>query len=100
MPWRQPDLPAKLDILSLGLQIECDDPDWDVEHKLQHIAHVTSVARSDCRQSARRRAAAAGRGLHDRCQRPKAGRLTRRGRPAAVRQLDDFLAPPRPRTLD
>ena len=28
-----------------------------------------------------------------------AGRLTRR-RPAAVRQLDDFLAPPRPRTLD
>ena len=24
-----------------------------------------------------------------------AGRLTRRGRPAAVRQLDDFLAPPR-----
>ena len=29
-----------------------------------------------------------------------AGRLTRRGRPAAVRQLDDFLAPPRPRTLD
>ena len=28
-----------------------------------------------------------------------AGRLTRRGRPAAVRQLDDFLAPPRPRTL-
>ena len=25
-----------------------------------------------------------------------AGRLTRRGRPAAVRQLDDFLAPPRP----
>ena len=28
------------------------------------------------------------------------GRLTRRGRPAAVRQLDDFLAPPRPRTLD
>ena len=29
----------------------------------------------------------------------KAGRLTRR-RPAAVRQLDDFLAPPRPRTLD
>ena len=29
-----------------------------------------------------------------------AGRLTRRGRPAAVRQLDDFLGPPRPRTLD
>ena len=29
-----------------------------------------------------------------------AGRLTRRGRQAAVRQLDDFLAPPRPRTLD
>ena len=29
-----------------------------------------------------------------------AGRLTRRGRPAAVRQLDDFLAPPRRRTLD
>ena len=29
-----------------------------------------------------------------------AGRLTRRGRPAAVRQLDDFLAPPRPRTVD
>ena len=29
-----------------------------------------------------------------------AGRPTRRGRPAAVRQLDDFLAPPRPRTLD
>ena len=29
-----------------------------------------------------------------------AGRLTRRGRPVAVRQLDDFLAPPRPRTLD
>ena len=29
-----------------------------------------------------------------------AGRLTGRGRPAAVRQLDDFLAPPRPRTLD
>ena len=29
-----------------------------------------------------------------------AGRLTRRGRPAAVRQLDDFLAPPRPRTLN
>ena len=28
-----------------------------------------------------------------------AGRLTRH-RPAAVRQLDDFLAPPRPRTLD
>ena len=28
-----------------------------------------------------------------------AGRLTRR-RPAAVRQLDDFLAPPRPRPLD
>ena len=28
-----------------------------------------------------------------------AGRLTRR-RPVAVRQLDDFLAPPRPRTLD
>ena len=28
-----------------------------------------------------------------------AGRLTRR-RPAAVRQLDDFLGPPRPRTLD
>ena len=28
-----------------------------------------------------------------------AGRLTRR-RPAAARQLDDFLAPPRPRTLD
>ena len=28
-----------------------------------------------------------------------AGRLTRR-RPAAVRQLDDFLAPPRPRTLN
>ena len=28
-----------------------------------------------------------------------AGRLTRRSRPAAVRQLD-FLAPPRPRTLD
>ena len=28
-----------------------------------------------------------------------AGRLTRRGRPAAVRQLDDFLGPPRPRTL-
>ena len=28
-----------------------------------------------------------------------AGRLTRR-RPAAVRQLDNFLAPPRPRTLD
>ena len=27
------------------------------------------------------------------------GRLTRRGRPAAVRQLDDFLAPPRSRTL-
>ena len=30
----------------------------------------------------------------------RGGRLTRRGRPAAVRQLDDFLAPPRPRTLD
>ena len=29
-----------------------------------------------------------------------AGRLTRRGRPAAARQLDDFLGPPRPRTLD
>ena len=29
-----------------------------------------------------------------------AGRLTRRGRPAAVRQLDDFLGPPRPRTID
>ena len=29
-----------------------------------------------------------------------AGRLTRRGRPAAVRQLDDFLGPPRPRALD
>ena len=29
-----------------------------------------------------------------------AGRLTRRGRPAAVRQLDDFLAPPRRRTLN
>ena len=29
-----------------------------------------------------------------------AGRLTRRGRPAAVRQLDDFLAAPRPRTVD
>ena len=28
-----------------------------------------------------------------------AGRLTRRGT-AAVRQLDDFLGPPRPRTLD
>ena len=28
-----------------------------------------------------------------------AGRLTRR-RPAAVRQLDDFLAPSRPRTID
>ena len=26
-----------------------------------------------------------------------AGRLTRRGRPAAVRQLDDFLAPQDPR---
>ena len=26
--------------------------------------------------------------------------LTRRGRPVAVRQLDDFLGPPRPRTLD
>ena len=67
--------------------------------------------------SVRRRAAAAGRGLHDRPehrgpgdpaeagaagapgQRQAAGRLTRRGRPAAVRQLDDFLAPPRPRTL-
>ena len=48
-----------------------------------------------------------GRGLHDRPQHggpgdpaPQgsgnaAGRLTRRGRPAAVRQLDDFLAPPR-----
>ena len=44
--------------------------------------------------SVRRRAAAAGRGLGN-----AAGRLTRRGRPAAVRQLD-FLAPPRPRTLD
>ena len=33
-------------------------------------------------------------------QRQRGGRLTRRGRPAAVRQLDDFLAPPRPRTLD
>ena len=29
-----------------------------------------------------------------------AGRLTRRGRPAAVRQLDEFLGPPRPRTID
>ena len=29
-----------------------------------------------------------------------AGRLTRRGRSAAARQLDDFLAPPRPTTLD
>ena len=27
-----------------------------------------------------------------------AGRLTRRGRPAAVRQLDDFLGPRRPRS--
>ena len=68
--------------------------------------------------SVRRRAAAGGRGLHDRPQHGgpgdpaeagaagaegsgnAAGRLTRRGRPAAVRQLDDFLAPPRPRTLD
>ena len=67
--------------------------------------------------SVRRRAAAGGRGLHDCLQHggPEtllklalpaqgssnaAGRLTRRGRPAAVRQLDDFLAPPRPRTLD
>ena len=59
-----------------------------------------------------------GRGLHDRPEHRgpgdpaeagaagaqgsgnAAGRLTRRGRPAAVRQLDDFLAPPRPRTLD
>ena len=66
--------------------------------------------------SVRRRAAAGGRGLHDRPQHggpgdpaeagaaPQgsgnaAGRLTRR-RPAAVRQLDDFLAPPRPSTLD
>lgn len=43
------DWPAKLDVLSL-VQIGFNDPDWDVEHKLQHIAHVTSVARSDCRQ--------------------------------------------------
>ena len=62
--------------------------------------------------SVRRRAAAGGRGLHDRPQHGgpgdpaeagaagAPGRLTRRGRPAAVRQLDDFLAPPRPRTLD
>ena len=28
------------------------------------------------------------------------GNAAGRGRPAAVRQLDDFLAPPRPRTLD
>ena len=51
----------------------------------------------------------AGRGLHDRPEHGgpafqgsgnAAGRLTRWGRPAAVRQLDDFLGPPRPRTLD
>ena len=29
-----------------------------------------------------------------------AGRLTMRGRPAAARQLDDLLGPPRPRTID
>ena len=31
---------------------------------------------------------------------PGSGNAAGRGRPAAVRQLDDFLAPPRPRTLD
>ena len=62
--------------------------------------------------SVRRRAAAGGRGLHDRPQhgaRDPAGAAGAAGQrqrggpadePAAVRQLDDFLAPPRPRTID
>ena len=72
---------------------------------------TSAGAFEELRPSVRRRAAAGGRGLHDRPQHggretllllaPQgsgnaAGRLTRRGRPAAVRQLDDFLAPPRP----
>ena len=66
--------------------------------------------------SVRRRAAAAGRGPHDRPKHggpgdpaeagaasapaQRVGRLTRRGRPAALRQLDNFLGAPGPRTLD
>ena len=77
----------------------------------------TNERGEELQPSVRRRAAAGGRGMTVRSTEGRetllklalpapqgsgnaAGRLTRRGRPAAVRQLDDFLGPPRPRTLD